>query len=78
MCKKEIVDIFELDHITALQFGGTNEVGNLMALCCECHQYKSNEETKYREHIRLYIQNFIQNRAASRPGASEASHNRQT
>ena len=63
MCKKEIVDIFELDHITALQFGGTNEVGNLMALCCECHRYKSNQETKYRQDIRLYIQNIIPKRS---------------
>jgi 5-methylcytosine-specific restriction endonuclease McrA len=63
MCKKEIIDIFELDHITALQFGGTNEVGNLMALCCECHRYKSNQETKYRQDIRLYIQNIIPKRS---------------
>ena len=63
MCNKAITDIFELDHIIALQFGGTNEVENLMALCCECHRYKSNQETKYRQDIRQYIQNIIPKRS---------------
>ena len=62
MCNKAISDIFELDHIIAIQFGGTNHEDNLMALCCECHRYKSNQETKYRQDIRQYIQNIIPKR----------------
>ena len=63
MCNKAITDIFELDHIIAIQFGGTNHEDNLMALCCECHRYKSNQETKYRQDIRQYIQNIIPKRS---------------
>ena len=55
MCKKQLSDIFQLDHTVALQFGGTNDPDNLMALCCECHATKSIRENKYKHKIRSAI-----------------------
>ena len=55
MCKKQLSDIFQLDHTVALQFGGTNDPHNLMALCCECHATKSIRENKYKHKIRSAI-----------------------
>ena len=40
-CKQLLSIHFQLDHVIALQFGGTDEESNLMALCCECHNIKS-------------------------------------
>ena len=35
----------EVDHITPKAKGGTDEEGNLQALCSPCHQRKTIEET---------------------------------
>lgn len=45
MCAR-IVDLHEseLDHRTALQFGGDNSERNLWTLCTECHAGKSARE----------------------------------
>jgi hypothetical protein len=43
-CKKcnQILDAtFEIDHVIELQYGGSNEVSNLEALCRNCHGKKS-------------------------------------
>jgi len=32
---------FEVDHVTRLEYGGSNEVTNLVALCRECHGKKT-------------------------------------
>ena len=32
---------FEIDHIVDLQYGGSNEVSNLVALCRNCHGTKT-------------------------------------
>lgn len=59
MCKRALSSVFEIDHITGKQFGGTNEETNLMALCCECHANKSIIENKCRKQIRETIQFII-------------------
>ncbi len=50
-CKKELTPYFQIDHIIGLQFGGSNEESNLMALCCECHAIKSITENQCRKQI---------------------------
>ena len=32
---------YEVDHVQRLEYGGSNEVGNLVALCRECHGKKT-------------------------------------
>jgi 5-methylcytosine-specific restriction endonuclease McrA len=59
-CQKDLTDIFEIDHVVALQFGGTNLVDNLMALCCECHSKKSIKENKCRKKIQAAIKSILE------------------
>jgi len=40
-CKKQLSAWFEVDHKIRLEYGGTNEVSNLVALCRECHGEKT-------------------------------------
>jgi hypothetical protein len=40
-CKVQLPAWFEVDHVIALHNGGTNEVGNLVALCRDCHGKKT-------------------------------------
>lgn len=40
-CKKTLNAWFEIDHVRPLEYGGTNEVGNLSALCRDCHGEKT-------------------------------------
>lgn len=40
-CNNQLDHTFEIDHIVDLQFGGTNEVSNLVALCRNCHGKKT-------------------------------------
>lgn len=56
ICNHELSSVYQIDHITGKQFGGTNEETNLMALCCECHANKSITENKCRKQIRDTIQ----------------------
>ena len=37
-------EVFEIDHITPLCAGGSNEVDNLQPLCPDCHHKKTEEE----------------------------------
>ena len=60
ICKKEITKIFEIDHVIALQYGGSNVMDNLMALCCECHSKKSIAENKCRYEIKECISSIIE------------------
>jgi len=40
-CGETLNATFEVDHVQALQFGGTNHVSNLEALCRNCHGKKT-------------------------------------
>lgn len=40
-CKKQLNAWFEVDHKVRLENGGGNDVGNLIALCRECHGEKT-------------------------------------
>lgn len=43
-CQKQLTAWFEVDHKIRLEYGGTNEVSNLEALCRECHGKKTSME----------------------------------
>ena len=60
ICKKDISQVFQLDHSIAIQFGGTNHEDNLMALCCECHAKKTKYEMNYRTEIKAAIFGILQ------------------
>ena len=59
ICKNPLPLHYHLDHIVALQFGGTDHQDNLMALCYDCHVQKSKRELACREEIRHAIQNIL-------------------
>lgn len=40
-CNQQLDHTYEVDHIMDLQFGGTNEASNLVALCRNCHGKKT-------------------------------------
>jgi len=40
-CSAQLNAWFEVDHHTRLEYGGSNEVSNLVALCRECHGKKT-------------------------------------
>ena len=40
-CNSMLEATFEIDHIVDLQYGGSNEVSNLVALCRNCHGNKT-------------------------------------
>ena len=59
MCKLALTPYFEIDHIIGLQFGGTDDEANLMALCRDCHAMKSIGENQCRKQIHDAIQNIL-------------------
>jgi len=58
-CKLPLSPYYQIDHIIGLQFGGTNDESNLMALCCECHCIKSIKENQRRKQIKEAIQTIL-------------------
>jgi hypothetical protein len=40
-CKNLLDETYEIDHIVALEDNGTNDLGNLQALCRNCHGKKT-------------------------------------
>ena len=58
-CKLALTPYYEIDHIIGLQFGGTDDEANLMALCRECHIKKSIKENRYKEQIKDAIQTIF-------------------
>lgn len=40
-CEKQLNAWFEVDHKLRLEYGGTNDVNNLVALCRDCHGKKT-------------------------------------
>ena len=48
-CKCVFPAVFDIDHIVPLHKGGEDALGNLQALCCNCHAIKSrNEQSEMR------------------------------
>ena len=43
-CHKMLDETYEVDHIIALDHGGTNDASNLRALCPHCHRKKTVDE----------------------------------
>lgn len=40
-CREKLNAWFEIDHVNRLEYGGSNEVNNLVALCRNCHGKKT-------------------------------------
>ena len=40
-CKSQLTAWFEVDHVKRLEYGGGNNVENLVALCRDCHGRKT-------------------------------------
>jgi hypothetical protein len=40
-CKKQLPAWFEVDHVIKLEYGGSNAIDNLEALCRDCHGRKT-------------------------------------
>ena len=40
-CREKLNAWFEVDHVHRLEYGGSNEVNNLVALCRNCHGKKT-------------------------------------
>lgn len=65
-CKQLLsLPYFQLDHIIGLQFGGTDEESNLMALCGECHNIKSICENRHKKDIQEYIHSIWKDKRRS-------------
>jgi len=43
-CNEQLSAWFEVDHKVRLEYGGSNHVDNLVALCRECHGRKTTME----------------------------------
>jgi hypothetical protein len=43
-CKNQLNHTFEIDHKMRLEYGGTNDINNLIALCRNCHGEKTARE----------------------------------
>lgn len=43
-CQKQLTAWFEVDHKVRLEYGGSNHIDNLVALCRECHGEKTTME----------------------------------
>ena len=65
-CKLTLTPYFQIDHTVGLQFGGTDEESNLMALCCECHAMKSIAENQCRKQIHEAIQTILTDKLGQR------------
>jgi len=65
-CKLALTPYFQIDHTVGLQFGGTDEESNLMALCCECHAMKSIAENQCRKQIHEAIQTILTDKLGQR------------
>jgi hypothetical protein len=59
-CQVTLTKYYQIDHKTALQYGGTDEFENLQALCCECHAEKSVLENQHRKEIQEAIHSILQ------------------
>lgn len=46
MCQQQLHYTFEIDHIQPLFANGSNDEGNLQAICAQCHRIKTLEEAQ--------------------------------
>lgn len=44
ICRNLLPATYEVDHIVRLEYGGSNDMENLQALCPNCHRYKTMTE----------------------------------
>ena len=58
-CNNFLSQYYQIDHVIALQFGGSDETDNLQALCCECHAKKSIIENTAKHKIRNFIKSIV-------------------
>lgn len=59
-CMKELTEFnVNIDHKIGVQFGGTNDIDNLQALCLECHSEKTIKEIRKRKKIFDAIQQIL-------------------
>jgi len=58
-CNTTLTAYFQIDHMIGLQYGGTDEIENLQALCGDCHTKKSIIENRVRNKIRDAIRTII-------------------
>jgi hypothetical protein len=43
-CKEQLTAWYEVDHVVRLEYGGSNHIDNLVALCRDCHGRKTTIE----------------------------------
>jgi 5-methylcytosine-specific restriction endonuclease McrA len=43
-CHQQLDHTYEIDHRLRLQYGGSNDINNLVALCPNCHRKKTATE----------------------------------
>jgi 5-methylcytosine-specific restriction endonuclease McrA len=65
-CDQVLGDFFQLDHIVALRFGGTNDESNLQALCGQCHNEKSALESIHQLEIQEAVSTILEKHKESR------------
>ena len=59
LCESALPEYYHIDHIIALQFGGSNAFDNLQAICAGCHNHKTILETKNAKRIKEAIYGII-------------------
>jgi uncharacterized phage infection (PIP) family protein YhgE len=59
-CNKQLTEYnVNIDHKIGVQFGGTNDLDNLQALCVECHNEKTIKERRNRKKIQTMIEQIL-------------------
>ena len=48
----------EVDHIIAIENGGTDDRDNLQGLCTECHKDKTNRDSGYSPRIEIGLDGY--------------------
>jgi len=63
ICDKLLSEFYETDHVVALWRGGSNDAGNLQALCRECHARKGFNESRAARELKEREQSLVMRRA---------------
>lgn len=79
MCQQQLHYTFEIDHIQPLFANGSNDEGNLQAICAQCHRIKTLEEAQpeemctYRHCHKCHalISNYTKHVCHAQPAAKE-------